>query len=53
MDNPKMPVKCGVDNCVYNERYKCHAEALEVNSMGDGIAETSDGTCCTTFKNKD
>lgn len=52
MEAPKMQVKCGVENCHYNTNRVCHADALEVNSMGDGIAQTSDGTACTTFKNK-
>ncbi len=51
MDAPKMQVKCSVENCHYNHRRMCYADALEVNSMGDGKAETSDGTCCTTFIN--
>lgn len=51
MDSPKMQVKCGVENCHYNKECKCHADELEVNAMGDKKADTSDGTCCTTFKN--
>ncbi len=50
-DSPRMQVKCSVENCHYNKSRMCHAENLEVNAMGDGKAETSDGTCCTTFKN--
>lgn len=50
MTAPKIQVKCGVDNCHYWESQYCTANALEVNTMGDGTAETSDGTCCTTFK---
>lgn len=50
MDAPRMQVKCGVDNCHYNKSMMCHANDLEVNAMGDGKAETSDGTCCRTFK---
>lgn len=53
MDAPKMKVKCGVENCQYNKQLMCFADKLEVNAMGDNIAETSDGTCCTTFKNHD
>lgn len=49
MSSPTMQVKCGVDNCYYNKSGFCHADALEVNAMGDGIANSSDGTCCTTF----
>lgn len=52
MDTPRMHVKCSVENCHYNNRHMCHADALEVNALGDGNAETSDGTCCTTFKRK-
>ncbi|MCR4435340.1 MAG: DUF1540 domain-containing protein [Clostridiales bacterium] len=51
MEAPRMQVKCGVENCRYNNGRMCHADALEVDAMGDGKAETSDGTCCTTFKN--
>jgi hypothetical protein len=51
MNAPKMQVKCGVDNCHYNNNKMCNAKALEVNAMGDGKAQTSDGTACTTFKN--
>jgi len=50
-DTQKMQVKCGVENCHYNKSQMCHADALEVNAMGDGKAETSDGTSCITFKN--
>ncbi len=48
---PKMEVKCGVDNCQYNKSYLCHADSIEVNTLGDGKAQTSDGTSCITFKN--
>lgn len=53
MDAPKMQVKCGVENCNYNKQRMCHADDLEVNAMGMGNskAETSDATCCSTFKN--
>jgi len=49
MSAPKIPVKCSVENCFYNKNRFCHADALEVNAKGDGIAISSDGTCCTTF----
>ena len=52
MNAPQMSVKCSVENCIYNKDRACHARALEVNAMGDGMAQTSDGTCCTTFKQK-
>lgn len=50
MTAPKMQVKCSVDNCHYWENHYCTASALEVNAMGDGEAETSEGTVCTTFR---
>jgi hypothetical protein len=51
METPKIPVKCKVENCHYNKKQACYANSLEVNTMGDNKAETSDGTCCSTFKN--
>ena len=53
MEAPRMQVKCGVENCHYNKNRMCQAENLEVNAMnmGDNRAETSDATCCSTFKN--
>lgn len=46
-----MKVKCGVQNCTYNDASMCHADALEVNAMGGKHgAGDSDETCCTTFK---
>ncbi|MCX8128863.1 MAG: DUF1540 domain-containing protein [Clostridia bacterium] len=50
--SPCMQVKCGVTNCVFNEEYMCHAQALEVNPMGGRRADISDDTCCTTFKDE-
>ena len=50
MTAPKMQVKCGVDNCEYWRNHYCTASAIEVNPMGDGHAKTSEGTCCTTFR---
>ena len=52
MTAPKMQVRCGVNNCHFWKNNYCTANALEVNTMGDGYAETSDGTCCTTFRPK-
>ena len=52
MDNLKrMPVKCSVSNCQYNNNAMCVADSIEVNAMGDGKARTSDGTSCATFMN--
>ncbi len=50
---PKIPVQCSVENCRYNRNHMCQAEILEVVAMGDGIAESSLGTCCFTFKKAD
>ena len=50
MTAPQIPVKCSVDTCHYWEQNYCTADALEVNSMFDSEAETSDDTCCTTFR---
>ena len=49
-ESSKMPVKCSVENCQYNQSQMCQAKAIEVNAMGDGKAESSLGTCCSTFK---
>lgn len=51
LDNaPAMKVNCGVVNCDYNKSQMCYAQGLEVNTMGDGHAQTREGTCCVTFK---
>ena len=48
---PCMKVKCGVENCAYNRKNMCHADALEVNALsGKHDAEFSDETFCATFK---
>lgn len=50
MDAPRMQVRCSVDNCHYWKNNSCNAKALEVNSMEGKNPNTSDDTCCTTFK---
>lgn len=50
MDAPKIHVKCNVDNCHYWKNNYCTASTLEVNPVDGVDAETSDDTCCTTFK---
>ncbi|CAB1262790.1 DUF1540 domain-containing protein [Clostridium sp. MT-14] len=50
MNLPKMEVKCSVDCCNYWKDNHCNADALEVNSMRGKKPDTSDDTCCTTFK---
>ncbi|MEA4848093.1 MAG: DUF1540 domain-containing protein [Clostridiaceae bacterium] len=42
-------IKCNVDTCAYYDSNYCSANIIEVNPMGDGVAHTSEGTCCTTF----
>lgn len=53
MEAPKIQVRCGVENCRYNKGRTCHADNVEVNpmEMGNNKAESSDATCCSTFKN--
>lgn len=48
----RTPIKCSVENCQYNKSKMCKADNIEVNAMGDNVAETCDGTCCSTFKNE-
>lgn len=49
----KTPIKCTVENCQYNKSQMCKAESIEVSAMGDQVAETSDGTSCSTFQKHD
>lgn len=49
-ETPCLKVMCKVANCDYNESDLCHASELRVNVDGDGIANSSEGTCCETFK---
>lgn len=50
MTAPRIEVKCGVDSCHYWEDNYCTANGLQVDPMDGSYAETSDDTCCTTFK---
>lgn len=43
-------IKCGVEECHFQNNMECHAESIDVMSSGDLHVETSDGTCCQTFK---
>lgn len=45
-------LKCTVTNCYYNSSEHCTAEHINVYSSGDGLANTSDGTGCKTFRPK-
>jgi hypothetical protein len=35
-----------------NKAHMCHAPSLKVDAMGNHHADTSDGTCCSTFINR-
>ncbi|MEA1962559.1 MAG: DUF1540 domain-containing protein [Bacillota bacterium] len=52
MDPLNIKIQCNVENCYYNHNQCCHAEQVMVNAMGDGIANSVDGTCCCTFQPK-
>lgn len=49
-ESQKNQVRCTVENCHYNNKRTCQAESIEINPMGDGVAETCDGTNCSTFQ---
>lgn len=49
-DQCKPQVKCDVENCTYNEKKRCHVDDLKIDTCGNGQAETSDGTKCSSFK---
>ncbi|MFZ5596426.1 MAG: DUF1540 domain-containing protein [Bacillota bacterium] len=42
--------QCMCEECYYNENRECTADGIEVRSSGDMKVETSDGTCCLTFR---
>ncbi len=44
---------CKCEECHYNENFECHADGIEVRSVGDMKVESSIGTCCETFKLKE
>lgn len=47
----KMEVRCNVDTCEYWKDNYCSADSLKVDPMGNNKQpNTSDETCCTTFK---
>ena len=45
-------LRCSVTNCHYNSHELCTADKIQVYSVGDGFANSSDGTGCKTFKPK-
>jgi hypothetical protein len=45
-------VRCMCEECLYNDSFECHADEIEVKSSAQGnIVVSSDGTCCSTFRN--
>jgi hypothetical protein len=44
--------KCMCEECHYNKNFECHAEGIEVSSVGDMKVESSEGSCCNTFTPK-
>lgn len=49
-ESSKPQVKCDVENCTYNEGKKCHVGNLKIDASGNGKADTSDGTKCSSFE---
>lgn len=49
----KNGIKCTVENCHYNNAHSCEANSIEVRPMGNGVAESCEGTSCSTFKKHD
>ena len=45
-------MKCMCEECHHNDSFKCNADGIEVRSSAEGNqVVSSDGTCCSTFKN--
>jgi len=46
-------IRCMVEECVYQQKEHCTADAVEVRSSGkDRVVQKSDGTACETFRPK-
>ncbi len=45
-----MGIKCLVEECTYNKNQMCNAGDIQVSSSGDMRVNTSEGTCCHTFR---
>ncbi len=44
-------IKCGVDDCLYQEGSECKASSIQVKpSTADMMISISDDTACETFK---
>ncbi|HCF71879.1 MAG TPA: DUF1540 domain-containing protein [Syntrophomonas sp.] len=47
---PKV-MKCMCEECHYNDNFNCVADGIEVRSSAEGNkVQSSEGTCCSTFK---
>jgi len=49
---PSNVAKCKCEECQFNVDFECHADSIEVMSVGDKRVQSSEGTCCNTFKPK-
>lgn len=45
-------MKCMCEECHYNQKHECQADGIEVKSSGNMRVETTEGTCCNTFRPK-
>lgn len=45
-------MKCMCEECHYNEDYECQADGIEVETVGDLEVDSSEGTCCRTFRSR-
>ncbi|WP_088554809.1 DUF1540 domain-containing protein [Calderihabitans maritimus] len=43
-------IQCSVEECAHNQNMKCHADTIQVRSVGDRTVDSSEGTCCESFK---
>lgn len=43
-------ITCQCEECGFNVNHVCTAEGIEVRSNGDNIVNSSEGTCCHTFR---
>ncbi len=42
-------IKCSVDTCYYYDNNYCSADTINICPQGDGVAQSADGTSCSTF----
>ncbi|HWP98054.1 MAG TPA: DUF1540 domain-containing protein [Syntrophomonadaceae bacterium] len=44
-------MQCMCEECYHNDSFQCRAEGIEVRSSSEGRqVQSSEGTCCNTFK---